>query len=275
MNEYFTLCNTRRAHVNEFFTLAQQILQAAKEMLAETEAQPRIATYESAVTAFDEALKQSTKNSYTASIELADEAVDETWSALWGMTKIMVKHPNLDRRAAAALVYDIMYKYGNVTKLSYKEEYGRLHNLTQDLDNLGEEKLKLAYVDEWFAELKKRIATYKIAEEGRLGEEDARLVGAVKAAREATENALRQFLRQVEALILLNGESDYQAFVARANTLFSEMRTVLKSRQTRAANKTEEDGKADPSLPPRDPDPEIAPGLNDDEEEDGGTPGDI
>ena len=65
MNEYFTLCNTRRAHVNEFFTLAQQILQAAKEMLAETEAQPRIATYESAVTAFDEALKQSTKNSYT------------------------------------------------------------------------------------------------------------------------------------------------------------------------------------------------------------------
>ena len=217
MNEYFTLCNTRRAHVNEFFTLAQQILQAAKEMLAETEAQPRIATYESAVTAFDEALKQSTKNSYTASVELADEAVDETWSALWGMTKVMVKHPNLDRRAAAALVYDIMYKYGNVTKLSYKEEYGRLHNLTQDLDNLGEEKLKLAYVDEWFAELKKRIATYETAEEGRLGEEDARLVGAVKAAREATENALRQFLRQVEALILLNGESDYQAFVARAN----------------------------------------------------------
>lgn len=275
MNEYFTLCNTRRAHVNEFFTLAQQILQAAKEMLAETEAQPRIAAYESAVTAFDESLKQSTKNSYTASVELADEAVDETWSALWGMTKIMVKHPNLDRRAAAALVYDIMYKYGNVTKLSYKEEYGRLHNLTQDLDNLGEEKLKLAYVDEWFAELKKRIATYETAEEGRLAEEDARLVGAVKAAREATENALRQFLRQVEALILLNGESDYQAFVARANTLFSEMRTVLKLRQTRAANKTEEDGKADPSLPPRDPDPEIAPGLNDDEEEDGGTPGDI
>lgn len=275
MNEYFTLCNTRRAHVNEFFTLAQQILQAAKEMLAETEAQPRIATYESAVTAFDESLKQSTKNSYTASVELADEAVDETWSALWGMTKIMVKHPNLDRRAAAALVYDIMYKYGNVTKLSYKEEYGRLHNLTQDLDNLGEEKLKLAYVDEWFAELKKRIATYKTAEEGRLAEEDARLVGAVKAAREATENALRQFLRQVEALILLNGESDYQAFVARANTLFSEMRTVLKSRQTRAANKTEEDEKADPSLPPRDPDPEIAPGLNDDEEEEGGTPGGV
>ena len=275
MNEYFTLCNTRRAHVNEFFTLAQQILQAAKEMLAETEAQPRIATYESAVTAFDESLKQSTKNSYTASVELADEAVDETWSALWGVTKIMVKHPNLDRRAAAALVYDIMYKYGNVTKLSYKEEYGRLHNLTQDLDNLGEEKLKLAYVDEWFAELKKRIATYKTAEEGRLAEEDARLVGAVKAAREATENALRQFLRQVEALILLNGESDYQAFVARANTLFSEMKAVIKSRQTKAANKPDDAGKADNSLPSREPDPEIAPGLNDDEEEEGGTPGGV
>ena len=275
MNEYFTLCNTRRAHVNEFFTLAQQILQAAKEMLAETEAQPRIATYESAVTAFDEALKQSTKNSYTASVELADEAVDETWSALWGMTKVMVKHPNLDRRAAAALVYDIMYKYGNVTKLSYKEEYGRLHNLTQDLDNLGEEKLKLAYVDEWFAELKKRIATYETAEAGRLAEEDARQVGVVKATRQATEDALRLLLRQIEALVLINGEAGYTEFIARVNTLFSEMKTVIKSRQTKAANKPEDAGKADTTLPSREPDPEIAPGLNDDDEEDGGTPGEV
>lgn len=276
MDKIFISCNFQRAHVNEFFTLANQTLQAAETMLAgKTEAQPMIAAYKTTVEAFDAALKQSAKNSYTDSVVMADEAVDQAWSDMWGLTKVMVRHPNLERRKASAAVYDLMQKYGNVTNLSYKEEYGRLKNLTQDLEALGAEQLGLAYVDEWFEELKRRIATYETAEAGRLAEEDARQVGVVKATRQATEDALRLLLRQIEALVLINGEAGYTAFIDRVNTLFSEMKAVIKSRQTKAANKPDDAGKADSSLPHRDPDPEIAPGLNDDEEEDGGTPGEV
>lgn len=276
MDKIFISCNFQRVHVNEFFTLANQVLQAAETMLTgKTEAQPMIAAYKTSVEAFDAALKQSAKNSYTASVEMADEAVDQAWSDMWAMTKAMLRHPNLERRKASAAVYDLMQKYGNVTNLSYKEEYGRLKNLSQDLEALGTEQLGLAYVDEWFEELKKRIATYETAEEGRLAEEDARQVGAVKAARQATEDALRLLLRQIEALVLINGEAGYTEFIARVNTLFSEMKTVIKSRQTKAANKPEDAGKADTTLPSREPDPEIAPGLNNDEEEGGGTPGGV
>lgn len=276
MDKIFILCNFQRAHVNEFFTLANQTLQAAETMLAgKTEAQPMIAAYKTTVEAFDAALKQSAKNSYTDSVVMADEAVDQAWSDMWGLTKVMVRHPNLERRKASAAVYDLMQKYGNVTNLSYKEEYGRLKNLTQDLETLGAEQLGLAYVDEWFEELKRRIATYETAEAGRLAEEDARQVGVVKATRQATEDALRLLLRQIEALVLINGEAGYTEFIARVNTLFSEMKAVIKSRQTKAANKPDDAGKADSSLPHREPDPEIAPGLNDDDEEDGGTPGEV
>ena len=100
-------------------------------------------------------------------------------------------------------------------------------------------------------------------------------MGVVKATRQATEDALRLLLRQIEALVLINGEAGYTEFIARVNTLFSEMKTVIKSRQTKAANKPEDAGKADTTLPSREPDPEIAPGLNDDDEEDGGTPGEV
>ena len=178
MKTIFSTCPYSQARTNEFFTLANQVLQAAETMLAgKTEAQSMIAAYKTPVEAFDAALKQSAKNSYTASVEMADEAVDQTWSDMWAMTKAMVRHPNLERRKASAAVYDLMQKYGNVTSLSYKEEYGRLKNLSQDLEALGTEQLGLAYVDEWFEELKKRIATYETAEAGRLAEEDARQVG--------------------------------------------------------------------------------------------------
>ena len=101
-------------------------------------------------------------------------------------------------------------------------------------------------------------------------------MGVVKATRQATEDALRLLLRQIEALVLINGEAGYTAFIDRVNTLFSEMKAVIKSRQTKAANKPDDAGKADSSLPHREPDPEIAPGLNDDDEEEGGgTPGEI
>ena len=276
MKTIFSTCPYSQARTNEFFTLANQILQAAETMLTgKTEAQSMIAAYKTTVEAFDAALKQSAKNSYTASVVMADEAVDQAWSDMWGLTKAMVRHPNLERRKASAAVYDLMQKYGNVTNLSYKEEYGRLKNLSQDLEALGTEQLGLAYVDEWFEELKKRIATYETAEAGRLAEEDARQVGVVKATRQATEDALRLLLRQIEALVLINGEAGYTEFIARVNTLFSEMKTVIKSRQTKAANKPEDAGKADTTLPSREPDPEIAPGLNNDEEEGGGTPGEV
>ena len=190
MKTIFSTCPYSQARTNEFFTLANQILQAAETMLAgKTEAQPMIAAYKTPVEAFDAALKQSAKNSYTASVEMADQAVDQTWSDMWTMTKAMVRHPNLERRKASAAVYDLMQKYGNVTSLSYKEEYGRLKNLSQDLEALGTEQLGLAYVDEWFEELKKRIAEIK-EEIRRLGNVN---VNAIEEYKSVSERY--QFLR--------------------------------------------------------------------------------
>lgn len=265
MKSIFTACSYTNARVNEFFSLVSLMAQAAEAMLKTPEAQPLVAPLRTAVTNLDKALKQSDTNRYTATVEMADQAVDETWSGMWGMSKAMLTHPTLTRRSAAAEVYDAMRKYGNVTNLSYKEEYGRLRNLVEDLEAIGSTRLAEAYMDEWFAELKTRVAAYDAAEELRLSEEDARQVGVVKEARAAAEEALRLFLRKVDALVVINGEEGYTEFIARANTLLGEMKATLKSRRTKAKN--ESGGTPDSSLPAREPDPAIDTVPDDDDEE--------
>lgn len=255
MKELFIPCSFSKLRINELFSLIDLLATAAEAMLKTPEAKAPTAELRTAATYLDTALKQSDINKYTATVEMADQAVDEAWSGIWALTKALLKHPNLERRGAAAEVYDIMYKYGNVTNLSYKEEYGRLKNLAADLDGLGAAKLTLAFIDEWFAELKKRIDTFRAADESRMAEEDARQVGLSKEARLKAEDAIRLFLKKIEALVLINGEAGYTEFVTRANTLFSETKATLKSRDTKRANET--GGTPDSSLPSRKPDPEV------------------
>lgn len=255
MKNLFISCSFSNLRINEFFSLIDLLATAAESMLKTPEATAPTAELRAAATYLDTALKQSDTNKYTAAVEMADKAVDEAWGGIWAITKALLKHPNLERRAAAAEVYDIMYKYGNVTKLAYSEEYGRLKNLAADLEQLGTERLTLAFIDEWFAELKKRIAAFHAANEKRMTEEDARQIGIGKEARLKAEDALRLFLKKIEALVLINGETGYTEFIVRANTLFSEAKAVLKSRATKRTNET--GGTPDSSLPPRQPDPEV------------------
>lgn len=255
MKNLFIPCSYSNLRINEFFSLIDLVATAAESMLKTPESKAPTADLRAAATYLDTALKQSDTNKYTATMEMADKAVDEAWSGIWTLTKALLKHPNRERRAAAAEVYDLMYKYGNVTKLTYKDEYGRLKNLAADLDELGTAKLTLAFIDEWFAELKKRIDAFHAADELRMAEEDAHQVGLSKEARQQAEEALRLFLKKIEALVLINGEAGYTEFVARANTLFSETKATLKSRDTKRVNET--GGTPDSSLPPRQPDPEV------------------
>lgn len=283
MEAIFKSCAYSQVRTGEFFTLVQKILEAAEKMLTDPTALTIIEPYKAAVTAFDEAMRQNTTNSYTVSAELADQAVDEMWSAIWTLLKAMVKHPNLNRRKAAASLYDLFRKYGNVTMMGNAEEYAQLHNLTQEIEALGSETIELAHFEEWFQEFKERIATYKSVEASRTAEEGSRQIGIVKQTRTAAEEALRVFLRKVEALVLINGEEGYTDFINSVNALISAQVALMKSRKTQAAKNKEEEGETgqtsqstNANLPQRDPDPEIAPGLNEEDEDDGsGSPSGI
>ena len=233
MRKVFIACAFSSAWAEEFLNLANQILKAAEEMLKSPEAVGLIPPLREAVVAFDTVMRQEKENRHTAVVRQADEAADGLWRGLWGMTRVMTVHPNAVRRAVATSIYGILQKYGNATELFKKDQYGYLYNLIRDLEALGSERLALAYVDEWFVALKKRIVVYKDIENAQNMESGTRRVaGIVLNRRVAAEVALRNFLQRIEAWVELNGKTNYSAFINYANAQLDHLQQTIKSRQT-------------------------------------------
>lgn len=99
MKELFIPCSFSKLRINELFSLIDLLATAAEAMLKTPEAKAPTAELRTAATYLDTALKQSDINKYTATVEMADQAVDEAWSGIWALTKALLKHPNLERRA--------------------------------------------------------------------------------------------------------------------------------------------------------------------------------
>ena len=154
--------NIKKLRTEEDFGFQKRIEAETALLTVETD-KPMVAAYKAALTAFDDALKGSTSNSLSSAVTRADEMADAAWSGLNAQTKAMLGHPVEALRTVAAEASALIAKYGNPTAMAYNEEYGRLHNLLQDLAAFGVEKQKQIYIDAWVTELQTRCDEFAAA----------------------------------------------------------------------------------------------------------------
>lgn len=211
----------------------QKRIEAETALLTVEADKPMIDAYKASLTAFDDALKGNVSNSQSAAVTRADELADAAWSGLNAQTKVMLNYPNEACRAIATEAHALIQKYGNITSMPYNEEYGRLHNLLQDLAALGVEKQKQIYIDAWVKELQKRYDEFMAASAARTAEESLRVTGIVKQARTEADLAYRTLVTRVNALALINGEAEYAAFIDHVNVVIDQAHATLAARQTR------------------------------------------
>lgn len=229
-----------RLRVEEDFGFQKRI-ESETALLTEETDKPMVDAFKAAVAAFDAALKASTRNSQSSAVIHADEQADAAWSGLNAQTKVMLSHPNPELRLVACEAYPLIQKYGNITGMAYNEEYGRMHNLLQDLATLGVAKQKQIYIDAWVTELQLRYDEFMAADAARTAEESTRIVGMVKQARMNADTAFRTLVERVNALALVNGEAPYATFIDHVNVVIRQANAVLTARRTRG----EKDGKDD------------------------------
>ncbi len=228
--------NIARLRIEEDFGFQKRI-EAETALLTVEADKPMVDSYKAALTAFDDALKGSVRNSQSAAVTRADELADAAWSGLNAQVKVMLTHPAEACRATATEAYDLVRKYGNVTSMPYNEEYGRLHNLLQDLAALGIEKQKQIYIDAWVTELQTRYDEFMAATAARDAEASTRITGITKQARTESDAAYRALAERVNALALVNGEAAYAAFINRVNVIIDQANATLAARSTRAEAK--------------------------------------
>ena len=237
-----TTINLTRLRTEEDFGFLKLVLAETENLPGEET--PSILTaavnsFETAFNAFDAALKASATNPATASATDADVERDQSWRGINAYVKAMCSHPTDDVASAATEAKSLFDKYGDPTSLAQTEESGVLHNLLQDLETFDSSKRTLLNLDVWITDLKTKEDTFLAAAAQRTEADAARQVGIVKETRTAADAAYRSLVDTVNALAMINGDTEYATFIDHVNAVIERQKSILKARTTRAKKEEE------------------------------------
>lgn len=218
MKEIYDI-NIQRMNNGAHFTYVSNILARVEaDTTINSKASEQLAIFKAAVKAEDEALKISQKSLLTDDIAKADSDRDALYAGYKKAVEAFLAMPIADMAQAAKVLAQHIKDYKINTADQLDKETGLLVNFITDLEGKYSEqvaKLGLTAFVTNMKEANERVRTLTLQ---RTNEKMGVMVGALKTARTATDDAYRALVKMVNALALVFGEKDYTAFIDYVNT---------------------------------------------------------
>ena len=218
MKEIYDI-NIQRMNNGAHFTFVSNILARAEaDTAVKGKAADQVNNFKAAVAAEDEALKISQKSLLTDDITKADSDRDALYAGYKKAVEAFLAMPIADMAQAAKVLAQHIKDYKINTADQLDKETGLLVNFITDLEDkytAQVTKLGLTAFVTNMKEANERVRTLTLQ---RTNEKMGVTVGALKAARTASDTAYRALVKMVNALALVLGEKDYTAFIDYVNT---------------------------------------------------------
>ena len=218
MKEIYDI-NIQRMNNGAHFTFVSNILARAEaDTAVKGKAADQVNNLKAAVSAEDEALKISQKSLLTDEIAKADNDRDALYAGYKKAVEAFLAMPIADMAQAATVLAQHIKDYKINTADQLDKETGLLVNFITDLEDkytAQVTKLGLTAFVTNMKEANERVRTLTLQ---RTNEKMGVTVGALKAARTASDTAYRALVKMVNALALVFGEKDYTAFIDYVNT---------------------------------------------------------
>ena len=218
MKEIYDI-NIQRMNNGAHFTFVSNILARAEaDTAVKGKASELVSNFKTAVSAEDEALKISQKSLLTDEIAKADNDRDALYAGYKKAVEAFLAMPIADMAQAAKVLAQHIKDYKINTADQLDKETGLLVNFITDLEDkytAQVTKLGLTAFVTNMKEANERVRTLTLQ---RTNEKMGVTVGALKAARTASDTAYRALVKMVNALALVLGEKDYTAFIDYVNT---------------------------------------------------------
>jgi hypothetical protein len=190
----------------------------------------------------DEALKKISKSAVTAKINDADTVRDITFRGMVDTNTIALNHYDPEVAEAAQSLKIPFDAYGNLAKLPLKEETSGIINLMQELRGKYAAAVQKAGLTGWVNKLETDNNTFFTLFTERNDENAARTQLKMKECRLETERAYEAIVERINALIVIEGETDYADFVSKLNSLIDKFNNDVAVRIGKAkAKKKNED----------------------------------
>ena len=218
MKEIYDI-NIQRMNNGAHFTFVSNILARAEADTAVKEkASELVSNFKVAVAAEDEALKISQKSLLTDDIAKADNDRDALYAGYKKAVEAFLAMPIADMAQAAKVLAQHIKDYKINTAGQLDKETGLLVNFITDLEDKYSAQVAKLGLTAFVTNMKEANERVRMLTLQRTNEKMGVTVGALKAARTASDDAYRALVKMVNALALVYGEKDYTAFIDYANT---------------------------------------------------------
>ena len=218
MKEIYDI-NIQRMNNGAHFTFVSNILARAEaDTAVKGKAAELVSNFKAAVSAEDEALKISQKSLLTDDIAKADIDRDALYAGYKKAVEAFLAMPIADMAQAAKVLAQHIKDYKINTAGQLDKETGLLVNFITDLEDKYSAQVAKLGLTAFVTNLKEANERVRMLTLQRTNEKMGVTVGALKAARTASDDAYRALVKMVNALALVYGEKDYTAFIDYANT---------------------------------------------------------
>ena len=218
MKEIYDI-NIQRMNNGAHFTFVSNILARAEaDTAVKGKASELVSNFKVAVAAEDEALKISQKSLLTDDIAKADIDRDALYAGYKKAVEAFLAMPIADMAQAAKVLAQHIKDYKINTAGQLDKETGLLVNFITDLEDKYSAQVAKLGLTAFVTNLKEANERVRMLTLQRTNEKMGVTVGALKAARTASDDAYRALVKMVNALALVYGEKDYTAFIDYANT---------------------------------------------------------
>ena len=177
-----------------------------------------IAVFKKAFAVEDDKLKTMRKSELTEQIAQNDAIRDGSYSGYKGYVKGLFSLPAGDMLTAAKRLWNHIESYNIVTTDQLDKQTGMMTNFIDDLEKKYAEEITTLGLSSLVTTMKTANDNVRELMKNRNIETGSKGVGATKAARAATDDAYRAFVKKVNALALLEGDTAYASFIDEMNS---------------------------------------------------------
>ena len=168
--------------------------------------------------AFDESINQI-DGAMIEELRAADEVADNVWKGFFYELMAGMKSLNEVRRNAALKVNETFSMISNPTDLPYAEEYACIHKLLGLLDELPEDLMKDARVDDWLFAMHQSYDGFMATNDAHLKSIDRQTFDVVKNAKVEAIAAYRNMIIGVEVIAPIRKNATYDTLLEKIHEL--------------------------------------------------------
>ncbi len=236
MKEITSISLERMNNGAHFMFVSYALARAEAHEAALTKAAAYLTALKDAVAKEDEVLTLSQKNLLSDDIAKADKERDNLYLSYKSAVKTFLKFPMEEIAGAAKVLNQHLKDYAIDPRMQLDRETGLLTNLITDLEGKYKTEVETVSLADLVAHLKAANEQVRALIYKRDTESSTKIVGALKAAREATDEAYRLFVRMVNSLVMVEGDTAYAAFIDEMNAQIARYRREVLGQTTSSSS---------------------------------------